>query len=308
MIPDAELMYIIVEVFEALGLDVVIKINHRKILDGLFAVVGVQQDKIRTISSAVDKLDKLPWAEVKKEMEEKGLQSSVADDIGSYLNHSSKIEELRSDARLSANQDVQKGLADMDLFFRYLDVFNITDKVSFDLTLARGLDYYTGLIFEVIQDSSSQVGSIAGGGRYDNLVGMFGKTQIPCIGVSFGVERIFTILNSRREKVKDREIDVFVMAFGGKAFDGLLVQRMAIARELWKANIRTEFTAKVKPKLPQQFKAAESGNVPLAVILGEEELAAGSVRLKVLGAVDEPDKAGRLVSRQDLVQEVKKLL
>ena len=148
-------MCIIVEVFDALGLDVVIRINHRKILDGLFAVVGVSEDKIRTISSAVDKLDKLPWAEVKQEMEDKGLQPSVADDIGSYLNNNSKIDDLRSDARLSANPDIQKGLADMDLLFTYLHAFNVADKVSFDLTLARGLDYYTGLIFELIQKTSS---------------------------------------------------------------------------------------------------------------------------------------------------------
>ena len=98
------------------------------------------------------------------------------------------------------------------------------------------------------------------------------------------------------------------MAFGGKGFNGLLAERMAVARELWAVNIRAEFAPKVNPKLPQQFKAAEAGNVPLAVILGEEELATGHVRLKVLGALDEPDKSGRLIARRDLVEEIKGLL
>ena len=245
---------------------------------------------------------------MKKEIETKGLRPEVADDIGSYLKQDSKLDELRSDVRLSTNEAIQKGLADMDLLFRYLDAFNIADKVSFDITLARRLNYYTSLIFEVVQKGSSQVGSIAGGGRYDNLVGTFGKTQIPCVGMSLGVERIFTLMKSARKEVQDRQADVYVMAFGGKSFDGFLVQRMGVARELWKANIRAEFTAKVKPRLPQQFKAAESGNVPLAVILGAEELAAGNFRLKVFGATDEPDKAGRLISRQNLVQEIRKLL
>jgi histidyl-tRNA synthetase len=329
MIPDSEILCIIVEVFEALGLenDITIKMNHRKILDGLFTVAGVPADKIRPISSAVDKLDKLPWEEVKKEMLEKGLTEEVADKIGEYVKLSGGadlIETLRKDAALLANDDVKAGLKDMELLFNYLDAFDIAGKASFDLSLARGLDYYTGLIYEVIiklpelpnapKGEDSRIGSIAAGGRYDNLVGMFSKRQIPCVGISFGVDRIFTILKHRQEKEKQQAVaktDVYVMAFGGKGFDGLLPERMGVARMLWKAGIKTEFASKVKPKLPQQFKAAESNDVPLAVILGEGELAAGQVRLKVLGLGDQAsaeEKDGRLIAKGDLVTEVKKLL
>lgn len=335
MIPDAETLCIIVEVMTGLGLgqDFKIKLNHRKILDGMFAVVGVPADKIRSISSAVDKLDKSPWAEVKKEMEEKGLEPEVADRIWEYVQHNGDlatiINLLKNDPQASANPDVKKGLDDMDLLLNYAEAFQITDKISFDLSLARGLDYYTGLIYETVTtlppDSRSkassdeaQVGSVAAGGRYDNLVGMFGKTQIPCVGVSFGIDRLFTILKYRRERerkqgkeqqLREREVDVFVMAFGGKGSNGLLVERMTVARELWTAGIRAEYSAKVKPRLPQQFKAAETGGVPLAIILGEDELAAAQVRLKVLGLPDDhPEKEGRLIPRQDLVEEVNKLL
>ena len=334
MIPDAEILSIIVEVFEALQLDITIKLNHRKILDGLFTVAGVPADKIRPISSAVDKLDKMSWADVKKEMvEEKGLPEEVADRIGVYVQNKGSIVEMveyiKSDEKLVANDDIKAGLEDMSRLASYATALNVDKKVSFDLSLARGLDYYTGLIYEVINqpiggsadvaadgkakrpkkdDPASQVGSIAAGGRYDNLVGMYGKRQIPCVGISFGIDRIFTILNARNKKEKGKreiDLDVYVMAAGGG--DGLILERMSITRQLWDAGIRAEFQPKVKVKMVQQFKNAEG--VPLGVILGETELANGQVRLKVLnqGQGGEKDD-GKLVPRADLVEEVKKLL
>ncbi|PHH67680.1 hypothetical protein CDD82_1223 [Ophiocordyceps australis] len=333
MIPDAETLRIIVEVFEALQVGITIKLNHRKILDGLFAVAGVPADKIRSISSAVDKLDKMAWPDVKKEMvDEKGLPDDVADRVGEYVQHSGTVTEmveyLGADEKLCANPDIKAGIEDMTLLASYLTALQVIDKITFDLSLARGLDYYTGLIYEVINlpsktedkegkkknkdDAATQVGSMAAGGRYDNLVGMYGKRTIPCVGVSFGVDRIFTILKARRERenaAKPRGTDVYVMAFGGKDFDGLLLERMSVAQRLWTAGIRAEFSPKVKPKLPQQFKAAE--DVPLGVILGQDEMAAGQVRLKMLNQGDDKSEEkdrGKLVSLDDLAQEVKKLL
>ncbi|KAI0172674.1 histidyl-tRNA synthetase [Hypoxylon sp. FL1284] len=341
MIPDAEILRVITETFETLDQEIVIKLNHRKILDGLFAVAGVPADKIRPTSSAVDKLDKEPWDVVKKEMvEQKGLPEAVADKIGQYVLNKGTLDEMiqfiRSDENLSANEEIKAGLVDLDLLSAYSKEFKTFDKISFDLSLARGLDYYTGVIYEVIQkpqgnkeesrypgkptkskeETSAGVGSIAAGGRYDNLVGMYGKKQIPCVGISFGVDRIFTILKARQgdKAGRSREVDVYVMAFGGKEFDGLLLQRMSVARQLWEGGIRAEFSAKVKPRLPQQFKAADG--VPLAVILGQDELGDGKVRIKVLGTgknaaddkKDDEKDQGLLVSRDDLVQEVKKLL
>lgn len=337
MIPDAEILRIITEVFEALQLGITIKINHRRILDGLFAVAGVPKDKIRPVSSAVDKLDKISWADVKKEMvQEKRLSDEVADRIGEYVKHSGGMREmllfLKENPAFLANPDVKAGLDDMELLVSYLEALSVVDKVSFDLSLARGLDYYTSLIYEVIcktttgapdkegkptsnqrangDGESSHVGSIAAGGRYDNLVGMYGKQTIPCVGISFGVDRIFTILKSRREReepLPTSRVDVYVMALGGKDFDGLLLERLSVTSQLWDAGIRAEFTAKVKPRLPQQFKAAS--DVPLAVILGQDELVAGKVRLKLLGLSDgHPEKEGVLVEKADLIAEVRKRL
>ena len=319
MIPDAEILRIIVEVFQAFKLDVTIKLNHRKILDGLFETCGVPQEKLRLISSSVDKLDKLPWAEVKKEMvEEKALSEIVADEVGKYVLQKGAMREminvLKADEKLYANATVKGGIEDMELLVSYLEALDVDRIVSLDLSLARGLDYYSGLIYEVIpQIKDTQVGSIAAGGRYDGLVGMYGKQPIPCVGISFGVDRIFTLLDTQRKKGTSdisHETEVYIMAFGGKEFDGLLLERMRVARQLWDVGIQTEFAAKVKPKSQQQFNASDSAL--LAVILGQEELEAGQVRLKVVSAFGEKGTAqkdrGELIPKESLVEEVQKRL
>ncbi|KAF7198582.1 Histidine--tRNA ligase, mitochondrial [Pseudocercospora fuligena] len=354
MLPDAEIINIQVEVFEALGWNgrYTIKINHRKILDGIFQVCGVPEEKIRTISSAVDKLDKSPWSEVRREMtEEKGLDPEIADRIGEYVvlkGGEELLAKLQADAKLSANESAKKGLEDMALLFDYLKIYECMHRISFDMSLARGLDYYTGVIYEVVTEGSAPqtsegqaiqqegkraskpkkgpsnvdgeedrsndptvgVGSVAAGGRYDNLVNMFsGKGQIPCVGISFGVERIFSITKQRLAQdaasapIRTNEVDVYVMAFGS----GLLKERMAVAKRLWKASIKAEFTWKAKPKLPQQFKLADQNGVPLAVILGEDELKDNKCKLKVNGLPDDhPEKSGVLIDMANLEEEVKR--
>jgi histidyl-tRNA synthetase len=280
---------------------------------------------------------------VKKEMTEvKDLPEQVADKIGEFVKNQGAVGDilnfLKSNPSLIANEDVKAGIEEMELLLTYLDAFGITKSISFDLSLARGLDCktwpticfrgltmidYNGLIYEVLhtppepqvrgkqgkgKDQLPQVGSIGAGGRYDNLVGIFGKRPIPCVGISFGADRLYTILKAQQEReatLATSEFDVYVMAFGGKDFDGLLPERLQICSQLWDAGIRAGFSAKAKPKVPQQFKAAEG--VPLAVILGQDELAAGKLRIKALGLADgDPDKEGVLVEKSDLVAEVRK--
>lgn len=290
MVPDAEILRIVSEVFESLGWQgrYCVKVNHRKILDGLFEMCGVPADKIRPISSAVDKLDKMPWAEVRKEMvDEKGLDGAVADRIEKYVMQKGGrglLDALVQDDALMANAAANSGLEDMRLLLDYLDAFGVLDRISFDLSLARGLDYYTGVIYEVVTEGSAPasaqqtpappeaqnlqksgkkdksknlededrsndptlgVGSVAAGGRYDELVGMFmPKAQIPCVGVSFGVDRIFSITKARIERdlraeaLRSSEVDAFVMAFGGKGFNGMLKERMDVCKTLWNAGIK----------------------------------------------------------------------
>ena len=362
MVPDAEIIRIVCEVFGKGGLGWTgpgafnIKINHRKVLDGIFEVCGVSKEKIRTISSAVDKLDKSPWEEVKKEMvDEKGLSGEIADKIWEFVQMRGArdiLDTLRQDPRVTSNESLVSGLEDLDLLFTYLEAFDVLPYVELNLSLARGLDYYTGVIYEVVTEGSAPpsttstkkpptnhhnlkpprkekpapefdedrsndpsvgVGSIAAGGRYDELVGMFsGKTQIPCVGISFGVDRIFSITKSRlttTSSIRPTEVDVFVMAFGGKGFTGLLKERMQVARTLWDAGIKAEFAYKEKPKLVAQFKKAEENGIPFAVILGEEEVARGEVRVKEMGLEEgHVEKDGVLVKMDDLVSEVRERL
>ena len=281
--------------------------------------------------------------------EEKHLDPIVAEKIGTFVQQKGStnlLTALKADAELTSNSSAKQGLEEMSLLFTYLKSFSVLPFISFDLSLARGLDYYTGVIFEVVTEGSAPpqttntkaksshhdkkslktgtdfdedrssdpsvgVGSIAAGGRYDNLVGMFsGKAQIPCVGISFGVDRIFSLTKSRElstlDSVRPTETDVYVMAMGGAGFTGMLPERMETARILWDAGIKAEFSYKEKPKYQQQFKAADQGGVPFAVILGEEEQAQGKVKIKELGLPEgHPEKDGVLVQLTELARELR---
>ncbi|ORY80382.1 mitochondrial and cytoplasmic histidine-tRNA ligase Hrs1 [Protomyces lactucae-debilis] len=332
MVPDAEVLRITKEVLEALEIqNFTIKLNHRKILDGIFEVCGVPDDKTRTISSAVDKLDKLPWSDVRKEMiDEKGLNPAAADKIGEYVVLSGDhtlLQQLQQDARLTSSKKASEGLAEMETLFRYLKVMNVLPRIKFDLSLARGLDYYTGIIYEAVtaasapkampsnkpvdkdadrsEDDSVGVGSIAAGGRYDHLVGMFtGKKQgVPCVGISIGVERVFSLLRARATAMRSNEVEVLVMAIGKT---GLLEERMACCAELWEAGVKAEFVYKRKPQLRQQFEYADKSGIPVGVILGEEELAEGTVKVKLLGTGESNE--GETVKRTEMASAIRKML
>lgn len=211
MIADSEVITVAVEILRELPIgSFMIKLNHRKILDAIFEICGVPADKFRPICSAVDKLDKSPWEEVKREMvEEKGLDETSADRIGTFVRHSGSPRELWqmfTDCSIFGDHpEAMVAMKELDLLFTYLEAMGTLSSISFDLSLARGLDYYTGVIYEaVLMSGSMAVGSIAAGGRYDNLVGMFSTsgTQTPCVGVSIGVERVFTIIERRAEELK----------------------------------------------------------------------------------------------------------
>ncbi|KAL2912932.1 Cytoplasmic and mitochondrial histidine tRNA synthetase [Polyrhizophydium stewartii] len=315
MIPDAEAVRVMVEILESLSIgNFAVKISHRKILDGMFAVCGVPADKTRAISSAVDKLDKMPWADVRKEMtEEKGLDPAVADRIGEYVKLKGGKElcaVLAADGPLSSNESAVAGIKDMELLFTYLELFGVAHRVNFDLSLARGLDYYTGVIYEAVLLASddpnvetSGVGSIAAGGRYDELVGMFsGGRKIPCVGVSIGVERVFSILLQKENlaRVKSAHTEVYIISIG----NDLLPERMKIARELWDKDIKAEFMFKANPKLPAQWTACERDQVPLAIIIGGDEVAKGLVKIKDMTIKDGSADKEVVVPRADMAAAI----
>ncbi|ELK23679.1 PREDICTED: histidine--tRNA ligase, cytoplasmic isoform X1 [Myotis davidii] len=316
MIPDAECLKIMCEILNSLQIgDFLVKVNDRRILDGMFAICGVPDSKFRTICSSVDKLDKVPWEEVKNEMVgEKGLAPEVADRIGDYVQQHggvSLVEQLLQDPKLSQNKQALEGLGDLKLLFEYLTLFGIADKISFDLSLARGLDYYTGVIYEaVLLQTAAQageeplgVGSVAAGGRYDGLVGMFDPKgrKVPCVGLSIGVERIFSIVEQRlealEEKVRTTETQVLVASAQKK----LLEERLKLVSELWDAGIKAELLYKKNPKLLNQLQYCEETGIPLVAIIGEQELKDGVIKLRSVASREEVD-----VRREDLVKEIKR--
>jgi histidyl-tRNA synthetase len=278
-------------------------------------------------------------------VEDKGLDADIADKIWTYAQlkgGKEVVAKLQGIQEVQANESAKLGLEEMALLCSYLEIFDVLPVLSIDMSLARGLDYYTGIIYEVVTEGSAPtassrdiakkdkkqkksadpdedrsndptigVGSVAAGGRYDELVGMFSGKPIPCVGISFGVDRIFSIIKSHLgadHVVRPTEVDVLVMAFGGgKDFTGLLPERMEVAKTLWDAGIKAEYMWKAKPNLLKQFKAAENAKVPWGVILGEDELRDGKVKIKELGMKlpeGHPERDGVTVEKAKLVEEL----
>lgn len=323
MIPDAECLKIVHEILSELQLgDFLIKVNDRRILDGMFAVCGVPDNKFRTICSSVDKLDKTPWQDVKNEMVgEKGLPPEAADRIGEYVQMNGgleMIEQLLQDPLLSQNKLSLDGLNDMKTLFEYLALYGVTSQISFDLSLARGLDYYTGVIFEAVllwdqkelrvqqqndYDENLNVGSVAGGGRYDELVRLFdpkGK-KVPCVGVSIGIERICSLVEKKaaEERVRTTTTQVLVAA----AQKDFLKERLKLISILWDSGIPAEMLYKKNPKLLSQLHYCEETGIPLVVIIGEQEIKDGVVKLRDVRTREEVD-----VPRERLIEEIRKNL
>ncbi len=206
MIPDAEILKVLIEIISELKLGKFsVKLNHRKLLDATVHLAGIPDEKFKIVCSSVDKLDKEPWEAVKKELLEKGLSEEQTDKLWEYVQLKDSpwnlLKKLKENANIIANEKAKESLEEMSLLFEYLDIYEITDNFTFDLSLARGLDYYTGLIYEAVLLDTDKVGSIAAGGRYDDLLGMFSNKSIPAVGVSIGIERVFNILEEKM-KVK----------------------------------------------------------------------------------------------------------
>lgn len=314
MVPDVECILIVKEILSKLDIGkFVIKINHRQILDGMFEVCGVPSSMFRTICSAVDKLDKSPWVDVRKEMvEEKNLSEEAADRIGNYVRMKGKGELVDQliESDLGKNKSAKAGLDGIKTFLEYCDLLGCSDVVSFDLSLARGLDYYTGIIYEAVllgenKDEKGelvQVGSVAAGGRYDYLVGMFDPKHknVPCVGVSIGIERLFAIMEAKakssKQKLRTTKTEVYVVT----AQKNLIKERMKILKILWENEIKATHSGKKNPKMLNQLQYCEDNGIPFAVVVGESELQKGVVKLRNVETREEIE-----VLRENLIEKIK---
>lgn len=317
MVPDAECIKITVEILDKLALGPFrVYLNHRKLLDAIFAVCGVSDALFRPISSSVDKLDKTPWNTVRNEMvNEKGLPGDIADKIWSYVQLSGGVDlvdRLRKDSQLCAQPTAVEALNELELLFRYLTLYGVMDKILFDLKLARGLDYYTGVIFEATLNSYQYdptlgedqvaVGSVAGGGRYDELVSKIDSRQsrVPCIGMSIGVERIFSIKEHQLAELNTQAKTVETEIYVASAHNELLEERMKLCAYLWENGFKVEMSMKTNPKLLDQFQYCEKCRIELCIIIGESELKSGIVKIRNVCSREEFK-----VSRDQLATELR---
>uniref|UniRef100_A0A7S2S0E0 Histidine--tRNA ligase, cytoplasmic n=1 Tax=Mucochytrium quahogii TaxID=96639 RepID=A0A7S2S0E0_9STRA len=312
MVPDSECVKIVCDVLTELEIgEFLVKMNNRKILDGIFAVCGVPEDLFRPICSAVDKLDKMEWPEVKKEMIEKGITDEVAERIWVYAQKKGGpelVQELKGDSVLCANESAKSGLDAMEKLFEYCSCMSVpSNRIVFDLSMARGLDYYTGVIYEAVLIGQG-VGSVAGGGRYDGLVGRFKKKgrEIPCVGISLGIERLFTVYAKVKaeENVGYKATQVWVAGVAGSDEKHMILQeRLKICSELWDGGISAETAYKLNAKLMTQFQNCEKDGIPYCLIIGKGELDGKVVKIRDMKTREERD-----VARSEYVSTLRSML
>lgn len=277
LINEVELIQIMDEVFHRFGIRVCIKMNNRKILSGIAEILGAA-DKIVDITVAIDKLDKIGLEKVNEELREKGLSEEAISKLQPVIMLSGTNREKIASLKeiLATSETGMKGIAEMEFILDRIEKLALRAELELDLTLARGLNYYTGAIFEV-KALDVQIGSITGGGRYDNLTGVFGMEGVSGVGISFGADRIFDVLNQLDLYPKDalQTTQLLFVNFGEKE-EAYLLPLVAQVRA---AGIRTELYPE-SAKMKKQMSYADTKKIPYVAIVGETEMTEGKINVK----------------------------
>ncbi len=279
LINELELVQIVDEVFANFGINVCIKINNRKVLSGLSEIIG-HPDKLVDITVAIDKIDKIGLDAVKAELRERGIDENGINIIEPVLLLEGTSEEKIAKMKevLAASEVGMMGLEELEVLFGYISAAGIKQEVEIDLSLARGLNYYTGAIFEV-KAKDFAIGSICGGGRYDDLTGIFGLPNMSGVGISFGADRIYDVLQGLDKFPKDaiRGTKVLFSNMG----DSEVLYSLPIVAQLRAHGINSEIYPD-NTKLKKQFDYATKKGIPYFAIVGEQEVEAGVVNIKNL--------------------------
>jgi histidyl-tRNA synthetase len=281
---ELELVQMVEEVFAKLDLRVLLKINNRKVLSGLAEVCGFPE-KLTDITIAIDKLEKVGLKEVKAELSDKGLSKEAIDFLEPVLKLSGSFEEKIAVMRevLASSETGLKGLDELEELFGYIAAAQVKLPIEMDLSLARGLNYYTGAILEV-KALDWEIGSICGGGRYDNLTGIFGLPDVSGVGISFGADRIYDVLEGLNKFPAELGAPCTLLFANMDAASAAYV--LPIASALRAKGIATE----VYPdsvKLKKQFDYADKKGIPFISICGSREAAEGKVNVKNLASGEE---------------------
>ncbi len=277
LLNEYELIQIVDRIFSQLGIGITIKLNNRKVLAGIAETIG-EENRILDITIAIDKLDKIGLEKVNEELKGKGISEEAIQKLQPILKLSGdNTEKLnRIEQVISGSKVGQKGVEEIKTIFAYLKGGNVASNVELDLTLARGLNYYTGAIFEV-KANDVEIGSITGGGRYDDLTGIFGLPDISGVGISFGADRIYDVMEQLGLFPKDQSVSTQVMFVNfGKKEEGYC---LPLLNSLRKAGISSEIYPSDE-KMKKQMNYANRKGVKYVILVGESEIADGTVTLR----------------------------
>jgi len=277
LLNEYELIQIVDKIFTKLGINVTVKINNRKVLAGIAETIG-EADRIIDITIAIDKLEKIGLEKVNEELMGKGISAEAVQKLQPILKLSGNNEEKLDliDQTIHGSEIGKKGVGELRTIFNYLKSGNILTNVELDLTLARGLNYYTGAIFEV-KANDAQIGSITGGGRYDDLTGIFGLPDISGVGISFGADRIYDVMEQLHLFPDDQTVStkVLFINFGTSEEKYCL----PLLEEIRKAGIPSEIYPTAE-KMKKQMNYANRKGVKYVILAGETEIEAGEVTIK----------------------------
>ena len=296
LLNEVELMQIVDEVFARFGIRIQIKINNRKILSGIAEVIGAA-DKIVDITVAIDKLDKIGIDNVNGELREDGLTEEQIQKLQPIIMLSGTNDEKLATIAdvLKDSETGLKGIEELRFILNTLKTVGLKNEIQLDLTLARGLNYYTGAIFEV-KALDVQIGSITGGGRYDNLTGIFGMPGLSGVGISFGADRIYDVLNQLDLYPKDSvgATQLLFINFGEQE----TAYCLPILNKVRASGIRSEIYPDAA-KMKKQMSYANAKQIPFVVLAGESEMQQGKVTLKNMETGEQ-----KLVTTEELIKEV----
>ena len=298
LLNEVELMLIIDEVFSRLDIRVSVKLNNRKILAGIAEVIG-EADKITAITVAIDKLDKIGLEKVNDELASNGISEAAIWKLQPFLqlsgNTREKLEELKQ--VLASSEIGLEGIREVAYILDKADRVSLRNELVLDLTLARGLNYYTGAIIEV-KALDAEIGSIAGGGRYDNLTGIFGMPGVSGVGISFGADRIYDVLQQLGlfPDSFTRSTDLLFVNFGEQEVEWLL----PVVKQLRETGISCELYPEAA-KMKKQMTYADNNHIPFVALVGEKEMQEGTIGLKNMETGEQ-----KSCSLQELIDTVKK--
>jgi histidyl-tRNA synthetase len=281
LLNEYELVKIIDDIFSRLGIRIMIRINNRKILSGIAEYIG-EGNRMTDITVAIDKIDKIGIDAVNAELTEKGISSTAIKKLKPVLEFKGDINKqlLKLEETLADSAIGNQGIKELKTLFTYLENADLSASVNFDITLARGLDYYTGAIIEV-KSADISIGSICGGGRYDDLTGIFGLEGVSGVGISFGADRIYDVMNHLNlfENVTSSPVEILILNFGR--------EEIKYALEILQLLRRLDIKAELYPdtvKLKKQMSYADSKKIPYIIIAGEEEIRKNEITVKIMSS------------------------